>query len=674
MLTKWITNGIIKMVTYMYLLRDTSLFHIFATAILKYCYCKEVIRYMINSLKTIAVFGCQFTSRYRQNLCRAFNTAAEEFGVNLVYFNSLGNIGEKYTQYGKYEYEINEYIDLSPFDGIIFDGEGYNVDGMADRIIDKLRGAKCPVISISSKVEGFHNIDYDDAEGVRILTEHFIKHHKFTRIGFMSGYLTHPDAKVRLDEFRKVMRKNGLPQDGAGIFEGDFWFFKGDEAADFFLSLDELPEAIVCANDYMAISLITALKKRGIEVPEDIAVSGFDGSVEGMEFMPHITSVSRERLDIARRSIQLILEKSEGKNEVSDLHIVPKAIFSHSCGCEPIDYKNEINNINILYSISRDFVGYLTDAESSMLMLNKVTDIKKLSFVLNNYFDNFGKFSSFFLMSHIDICGRYSHDSDFSAPTGEFSPIIWIDKKNSYLRTDKNYHGSSLIPESISNKPHFYYLMSTQCADRMFGYALLEMEGKDIFSEFYNVWLLNISLTLETLLKNDRINKLIRSLENLSIRDGLTGMLNRRGFDELSRESIDSFDDEHTVCTIVIDMDGLKHINDDYGHHEGDCAIRTAADLITKCCDSGEIAGRAGGDEFYIFAPSYSERKLNRFIERLTELARKYNCSSHKPYRIELSFGAYLTECDSTDSLDELLRVSDQRMYKQKMSKPNRRK
>ena len=79
---------------------------------------------MINSLKTIAVFGCSFTSRYRQNLCRSFNMAAQELNVNLVYFNSLGKIGNKDAQYGDYEFDLIESLDLSQFDGIVFEDEG----------------------------------------------------------------------------------------------------------------------------------------------------------------------------------------------------------------------------------------------------------------------------------------------------------------------------------------------------------------------------------------------------------------------------------------------------------------------------------------------------------------------------------------------------------------------
>ena len=121
-------------------------------------------------------------------------------------------------------------------------------------------------------------------------------------------------------------------------------------------------------------------------------------------------------------------------------------------------------------------------------------------------------------------------------------------------------------------------------------------------------------------------------------------------------------------------MDGLKHINDDFGHYEGDRAIKAAANIITKCCDSGEIAGRAGGDEFYIYAPEYSEKKLERFIEKLNRLTANYNESFNKPYRIELSYGALITSANSNSRLEDLLKISDERMYEMKQAKPNRRK
>lgn len=641
----------------------------------------EVLRNMINSLRTIAFFGCSLTSRYRQGLCQRFNRAAKKRGMNIVYFNSLGRIGEKNTEYGECELDIIDHIDLDEFDGIIYDGEGYNVEAMAEKVENKLRTAKCPVVSISTHVDGFYNIDFEDAMGMRKLVEHFTDVHKHTRIGFMSGFLTHPDAQLRLQVFRTVMKEKGLPEDGAGVFEGDFWFHKGEEAADFFLSRPERPQSIVCANDYMAIALISAFKLRGIKVPDDIAVSGFDGSTEGKQFIPHITTATREREDIAEKAMSILDDPESICGGNTDFFVSPRTIYEQSCGCKVVDYETEANNLEDIYNDVRIFGYCLNDAEAAMLKLNKVERLDQLEDAFMKCATNFGDYSAFFLFLQTDEAGRHSCSSDFEKASDHFSPVIWIDKKSEYVKPDRAERSRFYIPRSSDPEtPHFYYVMSSYCAERMFGYALIEMKEDDIFSDFYNIFLLNLSVTLERLWKNDNINRLYEKQKalyekqiELSIHDELTGIFNRRGFNEFSSNAIKSLKGKSIVCTMVIDMDGLKHINDVYGHNEGDWTIKTTAHIIAECCCSGEIAGRAGGDEFYIYASDYTQEKLDSFNRSLVQLCDEYNAKHDKPYRIELSYGSYLCETDKNGSIEDFLKISDERMYEQKMSKPGRK-
>lgn len=623
--------------------------------------------------KRIAFFGNSLTSRYRRNLCRAFSIAAEEADADLVFFNSLGRIGIVNSVVGDYDTELLDYIDLDQFDGIIYDGEGYYEDGVSVKVEKKLRTARCAVVSISSHVDGFHNIDFDDAEGLRAMVEHFIDHHHFTKIAYMSGYFSHPDAQIRLSVFRSVMKNHGMPEDGAGVFEGDFWYNKGGEAADYFLSLPQRPEVIVCANDYMAMSLLNEFKKRGIRVPEDIAISGFDGTVEGQEFLPHLTSVTRERLDVARKAISLLVDLSENRNVCAhDLRVLPKPIFSQSCGCDPLDYQHVMDIISRMHEETRMSGIALFDSESAMLKLNKVDSVRALESAFAASAITFGEYRSYFMMVHTDANGCPAYDSDFTAPSGNFVPIIWIDKNREYTNSPHHFTGSSMFPVPDSDRPHIYYVMSLHCAEKIFGYAVVEMASKDIFNEYHNVLLLNVATTLHTLQKNNHIHKLVRKLEDLSIRDGLTGMLNRRGFDDSSRSLLSNMREKTSVCAMVIDMDGLKQINDAYGHYEGDRAIRALADSITACCDSGEIAGRAGGDEFYIFAPYYSETHLSRFLLRLRELVDAFNRNNSVGYNMDYSCGAYITETDCYGRIEDFLKISDSMMYAQKQSKPGR--
>ncbi len=630
---------------------------------------------MGNNRKRIAIFGSGLTSRYKRSYCRAYSTAAEKLDIDLVVFNTYGMIGRGNALTDDFESEILNYIDLSQFDGIVYDSEGYNVDGMADKVELKLKSAKCPVVSISSKVDGFYSIDFDDAGGLRMMIDHFIKDHHFTKIGFMSGNLDHPDAVTRLEEFRSVMKENGMPEDGVGMFEGDFWFNKGTEAAHYFLSLAERPEAVVCANDYMAIALTNAFRKRGINVPKDIAVSGYDGSVEGKELLPHITSVTRERSEIAYKALKLLVDIADnGVPDKPDLRVTPKPIYTQSCGCEPLDYDHVLETVARLHDEKRYMSFAVFDSESVMLQLNRVKSVRGMEAVFEKNSINFGKYLSFFLMVHVDSKGAPAYSSDFTGPSGNFIPAVWIDKNKEYADSPHCADTSRLIPESSSDRNHVYYVMTVHCAGKMFGYSVVEMTGRDIFDEFYNVWMLNLGMTLNSLQMNDHVNKLIGKLEGLSITDGLTGMLNRRGFDNKSREAIADFHERITVCTLVIDMDGLKRINDEYGHSEGDRAIKALADMIIRCCDSGEIAGRVGGDEFYIFAPDYSEIRLNRFIERMKGYTEEYNMANTLDYKFDFSYGSFLTETDSYGSIEEFLKISDARMYEQKMSKPGRRR
>ncbi|SEH72405.1 diguanylate cyclase (GGDEF) domain-containing protein [Ruminococcus flavefaciens] len=636
---------------------------------------------MINSLKTIAFFGCALTSRYRSGLCKCFNKAAKKINANIVYFNSLGKIGEKTLEFSEGEYDLIDYIDLEQFDGIIYDGEGYNVEGAEEKIIKKLRTAKCPVISISTYVDGFYNIEFEDASGMRRLVEHFLDVHKHTKIGFMTGYLSHPDAQLRLKVFREVMKERGLPEDGVGIFEGDFWFHKGEEAADFFLSRPERPQSIVCSNDYMAISLSTALKKRGIRIPEDISVSGYDGSLEGKQFVPHITTATREREDIAEKTMSILAQLMDNGTFSGDNIVSPRILLSQSCGCEKIIYKEEIHTIDEINNNIRYFDNCVNDAQAAILKLNKVEKLDELEHSFRECATNFGDYSAFFLFTQTDTKGRLSCTSEYSVPSDKFVPLIWIDKENEYLRTDKPMRSANMVPQVKSEVPHFYYIMCIYCSERMFGYTLIEMEDDDIFTDFYNIFLLNLSVTIERLWKNDNINKLYEKQKGLyekqkqiSIHDALTGMFNRRGFNDASEYAINNLERKSIVCTMVLDMDGLKHINDVYGHNEGDAAIKAAADIITQCCTSNEIAGRAGGDEFYIYASDYSQEKLDKFNFDLTRLCNEYNASQGKPYKLELSHGAYLIEADKNTRIEDLLKISDARMYKQKMSKPGRQK
>lgn len=631
---------------------------------------------MINKNKCIAVFTCQVTMIYRKKFCETINIVARDLGYNVVYFNFIGLIGNRHHDYGDYEYKLVDVIPYGEFDGIIFDEEAFTVDGMVDKLVDRIKKkAHCPVVSVTSYMKDFYNVLFDDASGIELMAKHLYEEHGCRRIAFLSGPLHHHDGFIRYEAFKKVMSELGLPEEGAGIFEGDFWFHSGRAAADHFLSPDrERPEAVICANDYMAMSLVNALKERGIEVPEDIIVTGFDGTDEGQKSIPKLTTVDRQRNLTAETAVKIIDRINRGEECPKTVMITASIICADTCGCTHVNYKLEVEKINRVTEQYRQFNYYLSDVTAATLKMNIVDSIQDLERSFAEHAVNFGGYSSFFLMIYVNESGRPSYEKGTDMPTNRVYPAMMVDRDGEYTNFERRVMDiGEFLPQNDNDEPKAVYVMSMHCGDRCFGYSAITMTGSGLFNEFYNVWIATLAVALESLLRRNNILELVNSLEDTSVRDELTGLYNRRGFERLSSEAVQKLGRNEKVCAIVIDIDGLKRINDYFGHSEGDLAIRKIAEFIDSSGVDGMIAGRTGGDEFYIFAPNCDEARTESFRKSFEEKIERFNAAEDKPYMLDASFGAYVREISEGGNVEELIRIADERMYAVKQRKKQSR-
>ena len=130
------------------------------------------------------------------------------------------------------------------------------------------------------------------------------------------------------------MRESGLAIGPNTIFEGNYWRNRGAKAIDFFMQgRISYPQAIICANDYMALSICAELKKRGVRVPEDVCVCGFDGIKEGEDTTPSLTTVTIRPEKYAEAAFQLIEDIKDGKRPPKLITLSDEINFRASCGC-----------------------------------------------------------------------------------------------------------------------------------------------------------------------------------------------------------------------------------------------------------------------------------------------------------------------------------------------------
>ena len=149
--------------------------------------------------------------------------------------------------------------------------------------------------------------------------------------------------------------------------------------------------------------------------------------------------------------------------------------------------------------------------------------------------------------------------------------------------------------------------------------------------------------------------------------DDLTGAWTRSTFEHCIRKKTKNKYSE-VFGLIILDIDELKRINDEYGHYEGDYALRTTVELIKSVLKKTDIIARTGGDEFLIILDCDSKDKMDHTVERIKLKLKKHNEISNKKYKLDCSIGAELYDSDYTD-FDAFMQHVDSLMYKNKRLK-----
>jgi diguanylate cyclase (GGDEF)-like protein/PAS domain S-box-containing protein len=156
-------------------------------------------------------------------------------------------------------------------------------------------------------------------------------------------------------------------------------------------------------------------------------------------------------------------------------------------------------------------------------------------------------------------------------------------------------------------------------------------------------------------------------LRHLSLRDGLTGLYNRRGFVELSAQIVRMAEREkQRAALLFVDLDGLKIINDELGHGHGDGAICEVAELLRTTCRATDLVARLGGDEFVVLAGNVEGESVDVLKARLTRALEEANRRPGRQFSLSFSLGVAFFDPQTPVAIEQLLAEADARMYEAK--------
>jgi signal transduction histidine kinase/DNA-binding LacI/PurR family transcriptional regulator/AraC-like DNA-binding protein len=262
--------------------------------------------------------------------------AARQHAIDVVTFT-----GQALASPDEYEAEANavyELIDPTQFDGLflVTSGIGLYVGAEGMQAFCQ-RFGDLPLISTQMVLAGVPSLLIDNYQGMHEIVSHLIMAHNHRRLAFLRGPISHRGAQERYAAYRAALEEHGIPYDsGLVSTPPEGWI---DEAGiDAFLSRicgqsGAFPDAIIGTSASLADQALTWLNARGIRVPEDIALSGFDNFPYLAGTMPPLTTTHVPFVEIGHRAVELLIAQMNGHQVPMENRFPARIVIRQSCGC-----------------------------------------------------------------------------------------------------------------------------------------------------------------------------------------------------------------------------------------------------------------------------------------------------------------------------------------------------
>lgn len=610
---------------------------------------------------------------YQDIVSRAIFNRANELGYNVVVFSSFVGYGEIKYEVG--ESDIANILRYEDLDGIIVLPDTMLIKNYKSKVIRNIeKYSNCPVVSVRQGIEEYYNVLIEDDTVLDDIILHFINHHKFTKLNILTGPKDNPVSTQRVNTYRRILTEHGIPLDEDRIIYGDFWRESGQDAVDQWLANPKKrPEAIICANDYMAISVCNALLKRGIMVPSDIAVSGCDNIEITKDYSPPITTIGMPVPDMGKKAVDKIHGIINGLAEKKNSYLKFVTHIRESCGCYIDKKTEEVYRRNQIINEIEDLDAAISNNAYMSIDLTGANTLDELNTRLAKYAYLNKGYLSFYMCLYKDW-DNYNNELERKINLSDREVIMEVGIKNKeWLQKVQVERGKLLPAIYLDKEPQFFYFNMLHHRDTCFGYTAINFKSAMAYKSSYQGWLTNICNTLENIRIHNELNRLVYRLEDISIKDELTGLYNRRALQSLGEKYLDqSKNNQSNFMVFSADMDNLKVINDIYGHAGGDIALKAIAQALNNASEDDEICIRMGGDEFSAIGVEYDKIKMINFITKFENAIKKFNRQRVYNFNISISYGWSITKADEGTTLEECLSVADERMYIQKYEKKRR--
>ena len=583
------------------------------------------------------------------------------YGINCdIYWNEENIPAEA----GIFDALPTRHLDL-----IIIMDEKIKSRTVSERIISSALSANIPVIVIDGEYPNTTSICFDYSSGFERVVRHLIEEHHARKPHMMAGLPGNAFSEERIGVFKKVLEDNHIPFDPSMVSYGHFWSYPSRTAMREVLEKGTIPDAVICANDIMAVNVCDVLKEYGHKVPEDVIVSGFDGAEEAFFTSPMITTAGCDIEELARQTEDCIVRLLNHET-VENRKIIPKLMPNESCGCP----RHENSSDNTLEIINNSFYRHQDDLRTfvnmTTFMVNCDTTEEMIS-SLNR------SLTSTMICAVDSRCFEMEDNYFFINKPGKWTDHLKYiyDPEEITEENDFSYNSVFLMKRLADFASNGYPLLfnAVEYMNKIVGFICYNFGDYELTEYSRTAWMTNaISLGIGGYINMASQRALHEKISEMYKHDALTNLYNRVAFQNIFRTARCAPENLGKPITVIMsDLDGLKYINDHYGHADGDNAIAKLAEALLRCCPENSICSRFGGDE--VFAVVFGECDSDGIAAAMDAYLDDYNKNSGLTYFVTSSTGCYTTVLDPEYDILQALKIADEKMYEVKNAKGVRR-
>ncbi len=642
---------------------------------------------MAKKRKTIGVITSDIYETYQQNVMRGIQREAYAHDYDVVVFSTFLKAG-MWLGYLKAEQNIYNMIQFEKLDGMIL---------MPDHIMEfeesrKLpeilqKRSKGPVVVLDYELEEFPSVMSEESGLLRPVLEHLYYGHGITDIACMTGVKGHPHAELRLQSYIDFMQEHDLPVKENRIFYGDFWYHKGEEVLESLLHCPQgLPQAICCASDTMGISLYAACRKKGIRVPEDLVITGYDAE-DGCVLPYFLTSVIKDSASLGVNAVRRLASLLEG----TDFPLAEqkeRLLIGSTCPCNKGWEENRLGDLED--EIAEEGFSFYHECNFMMEDGIAMRSLEESLWKIDWYLCLLKGISGYSICLCDDWLGSAREDEKYRKEgySERMKLIFYKYHEDKSVKLDREFPLEEMLPAIWEEReqPCTFYFTPLHFIDRCMGYSVMISEGEyHEIPDYYWDWLRNLCNILESMRRYLNLEKLNKSLteayqqmEKNAVTDEMTGLYNRKGFMIYTEQQIQqAIREGRGLVVLMADLNDLKGINDENGHMEGDFAIRTGAQAIRVFLNHEDTVYakgfRMGGDEYAaVLVTDMTDDEVALRVRNMERYLEEVNNKAGKPYRVSISFGISWEDPETADQ-NHLLQRADQLMYAAKRSHKEQR-